>query len=118
MDERHAVIDGDRELQFAGVLLGHSTSWAPNKTRWAEITIYRTIAGKYVVSGVGRSTVAGERDKRWAKVCDEPECAIERLHLTDRMGVRYVPHVSRNAIDQARAADKAFRLAYVVQLID
>lgn len=120
VDERRqfSVIDVDRELRFCGVCLGHSSSWADGKQRWAEISIFRTHAGTYVVSGVGRTVVAGEQDKCWAQVCETPECVMERLYLHDRLGGRYLPNVSRRAITEARVRDSDFNVAYRVEQID
>lgn len=117
-NEEFSVIDGDRELQFSGVRLGQSTSWATSKARWAEIEIYRTVGGQYIVAGVGRSVVDGERDKHWAQVCEFPEAVIERLHLVDRNGARYIPYVSKDAINQARVHDAEFAQAYMVERVD
>lgn len=116
--DRYSVYNGDRELRFVGTLLGYSSSAKPHKARWAEIEIYRTAAGQYIVAGCGRSIVPGERDKHWAQVCERPEGVIERLHLVDGRGARYIPFVSQEAIEQARACDMAFDAAYRVELID
>lgn len=113
-----SVLDGDRLLEFTGIRLGASSSHQPGKERWAEIYIFRTEAGRYIVSGIGRTKIAGERDKLWAQVCDDPSAVIERLHLSDDRRGRYLPYVSREAIDQARHVDPAFENAYLVEHVD
>lgn len=53
----YVVHDHGREIDFFGVLLGSSSSYARGKTRWFEVAIYKSQGGKYIVSGVGRTTV-------------------------------------------------------------
>lgn len=114
----HIVTDGARQLEFRGVCLGSSSSHQPGKTNWAEIFIFRTEAGKYIVAGIGRTKVEGQHDKCWAQVCEEPACVIERLHLHDDVRGRYLPYVQREAIEMARLADPAFTDAYMVEHVD
>jgi hypothetical protein len=118
MDEgRFEVKDGDRTLKFTGVCLGEASSFRPGKDRWAELAIHRTAAGKYVVSGCGRSTRAGDQDKHWAEVCDRPDAVIEKLHMLDSGRARYLPRVNREVLEQARENDPDFERAYLVQEI-
>jgi hypothetical protein len=117
-DAEHAVIDGDREIQFTGVLLGSSSSFQPGKERWAEIYIYKTHGGTYVVAGIGRTKLAGEHDKCWAQVCEEPAAVIERLHLMDAKRGKYLPYVSREAINMARSHDDLFSVAYMIERVE
>jgi hypothetical protein len=49
------VKDGSRILQFEGRLLAHSTSWRDGSFRWVEFTLYRTLAGSYVLARIGQS---------------------------------------------------------------
>lgn len=51
------VRDGARTLQFAGVLLGKSSSKRRNSTRWIEFELYKTESGSYVLSRIGVSLV-------------------------------------------------------------
>lgn len=115
---RHVVHDGERELQFTGRLLGESSSWCEGKERWAEIKIFRTRAGAYIVSGVGRSVINGEVQKRWAQVCDRPEAVVERLHMLDGKEARYLPYVNRVALQKARMADAGIANAFLRETVD
>lgn len=114
----YSVHNGDRELQFRGRLLGESTSQNGRKERWAEIQIYLTDGGNYIVAGIGRSTVPGEIDKKWAQVCEEPEAVIERLHLYDDNGGRYIPWVSQQALRLACDEDQRLTEAYLIEHVD
>lgn len=51
----HEIFNRVNRLQFRGVLLGEATTWRPGSTRWIEISIYRTVAGKYIVHRQGMS---------------------------------------------------------------
>jgi hypothetical protein len=116
--EELSVQGATQVLRFTGVMLGQATSAAPDKTRWAEIAIFRVESGKYVVAGVGRSTADGETDRFWFQVCDGPQGVIKRLHMTDDDGLAYLPAVSARAISQACVADAGLAAAYSVQMLD
>jgi len=49
------VKDGNRLLQFDGILLGESSSRNRSSERWIEFKLYRTESGSYVLSRVGAS---------------------------------------------------------------
>jgi hypothetical protein len=51
------VKDGARTLQFNGTLLGKSSSWRKDSTRWIEFELYRTESGSYILSRIGVSLV-------------------------------------------------------------
>lgn len=51
------VQDGARTLQFNGTLLGKSSSWRKDSTRWIEFELYRTESGSYILSRIGVSLV-------------------------------------------------------------
>lgn len=53
----HAVRDGDRTLEFDGVLLGSSSSRRKDSIRWIEFKLYRTESGTYILSRIGASVV-------------------------------------------------------------
>lgn len=121
-DERRCddltVHDGERELRFCGVLLGQSDSRkSASQERWAEISIYRTDAGRYIVAGIGRSVREGEHDKHWAQVCEEADGAIAALHQLDDNNIRYMTWVNRRALEQAAATDKELERAYACETI-
>jgi len=49
------VKDGARTLQFTGKLLGKSSSFKRDSTRWIEFELYKTENGSYVLSRIGVS---------------------------------------------------------------
>lgn len=53
----YEVRNGNRVLRFEGRHLAQSSSKRPGATRWIEFDLYKTEAGKYVLSRVGVSYV-------------------------------------------------------------
>lgn len=53
----YEVRDGDRKLQFEGILLGRSSSRRGDAPRWTDISLYKTLGGSYVLEKIGRSIV-------------------------------------------------------------
>ena len=110
--------NGEQSFNLRGWLLGSASSRTAGKVRWSEISIYKTVGGSYVVAGCGRTVAAGEDDRYWAQVCERPQGVIERLHMFDRDGSRYIPHTSKIALQQARDADRDLDQAFLVQTVD
>jgi hypothetical protein len=54
----HQVRDGARVLRFRAAVIGAATSARHNSARWSELTVYRLDDGTYLISKVGRSSVA------------------------------------------------------------
>lgn len=114
----NSVFDEDREIRFEGELLGSSSSHREGKQRWIEIALYKTRSGKYVIAGVGKSSVPGETERNWAHVSETPKGAIETLHLYDGEGVRYLTRTAKVALVAACALDEPLLDAYMVETID
>jgi hypothetical protein len=53
----YSIKDGSRTLQFNGILLGKSSSYRRDSTRWIEFYLYKTESGSYVLSRIGVSLV-------------------------------------------------------------
>lgn len=51
------VYDKGRQLDFEGLHLATATSFLPSKIRWFVVDIYKTVGGKYIVAGSGKSVV-------------------------------------------------------------
>lgn len=77
------VRDGEHDIQFHAAVLAAATTERPGAPRWTELTVYRLPLGEevdqprgmYVVSKVGRSTVA-----------HAPTCPHARRHQMDEVG--------------------------------
>jgi hypothetical protein len=56
-EERFNVKDGQRNLTFMGWQVAAADSQSGQDVRWTELTLYKTLTGKYVLEKVGRSDV-------------------------------------------------------------
>lgn len=101
--------DGDVSLVFDGLLLGRASSHRPDARRWFDVAIYRTLGGTYVVAGIGRSDVVGERDRCWAVTCTDPADVMRSLTRRDEDGIEFLTRTARDALDEAAEADLDLR---------
>lgn len=95
---------GNVDLVFQGVLLADETSREEGSQRWAEVRIWRTDSGKYVVQRIGRSTVAGEVDKITTRVVVDPDRLSEVLRSRSA-GQEFMSNIARAALAAAAATD-------------
>lgn len=93
-------------------LLGWGSSNRPDKTRWFEVAIYRTVEGEYVVHTMGKSIVRDEQTRARIIRTSSPYEIVEVLTVTHR-GDTYVPNASTRALAQAAAHDTGVREAYL-----
>lgn len=105
--------DGDRDVSFDGVLLGSASSETPDSDRWFEVSIYRTVGGRYLVAGIGRSRVDGETDRHWVVECESGGDVVAALTRTDPEGIEYLTRTARDAIDAAAATDDSIRDSFL-----
>jgi hypothetical protein len=57
IEQRFNLKDGQKNITFMGWLLGSASSETPDSVRWTELSLYKTVAGAYVLEKVGRSDV-------------------------------------------------------------
>ena len=55
--QRFDVRDGQRPITFVGWMIADADSQGGHDPRWTELTLYKTVTGKYVLEKVGRSDV-------------------------------------------------------------
>lgn len=60
-------------------LVAEVTSRAEGRKRWTELRLWRSPAGKLVAEQLGRSELAGERDRSMAWVCDATADVVRHL---------------------------------------
>lgn len=53
----YSLFDKGRQLDFEGYHLATATSYTNKKPRWFVVDIYKTLGGKYIVSGMGKSLI-------------------------------------------------------------
>jgi hypothetical protein len=112
------VPQGERTLVIEGELLAHASSRQGLAPRWTELTLYKTVSGRYVLAGVGKSALPGEVDRAWAKVADGPEGAVNFLYMQDDAGVRYMTRAARAVAELAVGQDDEFASAWLVEVLD
>ena len=98
MEKIQVQRSGERTLVFQGERAfgtDDQTINGPRNTRWTELTIYRTAAGKYVAAVCRRTQWQGEEDRYHAAVVDDPaefEGALAEIlpaHLMDELRERF-----------------------------
>lgn len=70
------------DLRFTGEEAGHVTSRkidGPGSSRWTELTLYRTKAGKWVCHEVGKTQWQGEHDRYTVYVADDEKGLIDAV---------------------------------------
>lgn len=114
-DTEFRVRDGEREFTFTGCVIGEASSGSPDRDRWTDIVIYRTAAGSYIVTIVGRTTYDDEHERHKAQVSETAAGAVESLYLLDGDGVRYMTNTAKRAARAATDLDPQFAEAYLVE---
>jgi hypothetical protein len=85
------VRDGSRTLRFPAAVLGAATSQRGSVPRWSELVVYRLTDGTYLISKIGRSTVAHRPDClrvnhrmiRWDQAAGTGEELTQRVPCLD-----------------------------------
>ncbi len=79
-------VDNAPSIRFSGEKIARAcssdnqawgSSYSGSTGRWTELTLYKTVGGKYVCEMVGRTRWQGERDRYSAKVCTTEAEVIE-----------------------------------------
>lgn len=66
-------------LQFTGELVAVVSAEIPEKVRWTEFKLYLTDFNTWVLQGIGRSRVAGEKDRYWYVVTSDPADWLDKI---------------------------------------
>lgn len=66
-------------LRFTGELVAEVSAEIPEKARWTEFKLYLTDFNTWVLQGVGRSRVAGEKDRYWYVVTSDPSDWLDKI---------------------------------------
>lgn len=106
---------GDIDLVFRGVLLAEQSTYEDGLARWAELRIWRTDSGKYVMQRLGRTTVEGEVDKNTTRIVVDPNRLAEALR-SKQAGVEFMSNVALDALDEAAANDPLIDRASVERI--
>jgi len=85
------VRDGGRVMRFHAAVIGAATAQRGSAPRWSELVVYRLTDGTYLISKIGRSTVAHRPDCLrvnhrmipWSQAAQHDEATIERVPCPD-----------------------------------
>lgn len=86
MDTYTLTRTGDTPLRFRGEQIVAVSSRLANgqeRSRWFELSLYRTAGGKYIAAIAFRSLWQGERDDERAAVCETAEAVRDELTIRD-----------------------------------
>lgn len=66
-------------LKFTGELVAQVSAELPEKDRWTEFQLYLTDFNTWILQGVGRSRVKGEKDRYWYVVSSDPADFLDKI---------------------------------------
>lgn len=66
-------------IRFTGELVAHVSAELPEKDRWTEFKLYLTDFNTWILQGVGRSRIKGEKDRYWYVVSSDPADWLEKI---------------------------------------
>jgi len=105
--------DGTRDLVFTGQQIGYFSSPRLRSERWLELWIYRTTRpqDRYVLAGLGGTTLDGEVDRHWAKMLRTPAEVLRQLVRVDVKGQEYLTITAEDVLSDAAKTDPEFSQA-------
>lgn len=65
--------------QFNGELIASVSSSLPSKDRWTEFCLFISEDDEWILQGVGRTKVEGEKDRYWSIVSDDPADILQSI---------------------------------------
>lgn len=74
-----AVAADGSTLRFTGELVAEVSAELPEKDRWTEFKLYLTDFNTWILQGVGRSRVKGEKDRFWYVVSSDPADFLDKI---------------------------------------
>lgn len=103
-EELFEVINSDgSKLQFTGELISKVSAEIPEKPRWTEFQLYLTSFNTWILQGVGRSRIKGEKDRYWYVVSSDPADWLDKI-LGDDVS-RLAKKLLRDAFTYLRDCD-------------
>lgn len=98
------------DLCFVGYELSYATSKRPSSPRWLELWIYATTVppNRYVLAGLGGTSLPGEDTRHWAKMCRTPEEVLSQLKRVDTRGTEYLTITAEDVLSLAARHDEGF----------
>lgn len=94
-------------ITIEGELLAEASSREAGKPRWGEYRLFRLTQGAgYVLAGVGRTSVPGEHDRPWFKICETADAVVRALQYDRAPGVRVLPPAGRILLRAGATRDR------------
>ena len=84
MTDTYFYINGNTTTQFDGELISHVSSASPSKQRHTEFDLFISTNDEWILQGIGRTSVKGEKDRYWAIVSSDPNEVLEALWVKSR----------------------------------
>lgn len=84
MTDTYFYMDGNTTVQFDGEHVAHVSSDSPSKQRYTEFDLFYSVNDEWVLQGVGRTKIDGEKDRYWAVVSADPNEVLEALWVKSR----------------------------------
>lgn len=114
---RYTLRSRSETIVIDAELIGSASSREAGKPRWGDYRLFRLPdGGGYVLAGVGRSTIDGETDRPWFKICETPNAVVRALLYERRPGVWVLPPSGRTLLVEAGGRDLA--IGNVVNTLD
>jgi hypothetical protein len=74
-----AIAADGSKIQFTGELVAEVSAQLPEKERWTEFQLYLTSFNTWVLQGIGRSRIKGEKDRYWYVVSSDPADWLDKI---------------------------------------
>lgn len=75
---------GQTTVQFDGEHIAHVSSDSASKQRYTEFDLFISDKDEWILQGIGRTKVKGEKDRYWAVVSSDPNDVLEALWVKSR----------------------------------
>ena len=66
-------------LRFTGELVAKVSAELPEKDRWTEFELYLTDFDTWILQGIGRSRIKGEKSRYWYVVSSDPTDFLDKI---------------------------------------
>lgn len=76
--------EGTTITQFDGEHIAHHSSDSASKQRYTEFDLFISSSDEWILQGVGRTKIKGEKDRYWAVVSSDPNDVLEALWVKSR----------------------------------
>ena len=73
--------DNTTTVQFDGEHIAHVSSDSASKQRYTEFDLFLSDQNEWILQGIGRTKVKGERDRYWAVVSTDINDVLEKLWI-------------------------------------